>query len=145
MGQSNEGAGTGAALVVDESFEHTLLTHHTKLDRWFQFGGHSDGENNTFNVALREAHEESGLAKLSFDYRYPGIFDLDVHPIPANEKLEAHDHYDVRMLLVANKSEEYTVNYESKDLKWVPLNNVSEYNKQYAFLRLVKKVQNLKA
>ena len=44
--------------------------HHTKLDRWFQLGGHCDGEANVLAVALKEAQEESGImdiAPVSFE------------------------------------------------------------------------------
>ena len=35
---------TGSAWVLDRSEKRTLLTHHRKLDKWLQLGGHSDGE-----------------------------------------------------------------------------------------------------
>ena len=62
-----------------------LLTHHRKLDRWLQLGGHSDGESDPRQVALREAQEESGLARFRFlpEASDPLPLDLDVHPIPA--------------------------------------------------------------
>ena len=39
-----------------------LLTHHRKLERWLQLGGHADGDPDVLQVALREAREESGMA-----------------------------------------------------------------------------------
>ena len=135
---------TASSLVVDKDFESTLLTLHTKLDRWLQFGGHSDNDPNALAVALRETAEESCLESLHFLPRYNGIFDLDVHPIPENSKMPTHNHYDIRILLVANKNEEYTVTHESKNLKWVKLDEVSKYNAQPAFLRLVEKAKKIK-
>ena len=46
---------TGSAWLMDAKFEKTLLTHHRKLDRWLQPGGHADGDNDIAGVALREA------------------------------------------------------------------------------------------
>lgn len=135
---------TGSALVVDTAFEYTLLTHHVKLEKWFQFGGHSDSDPNTLAVGLREATEESCLTSLKFVPGYVGIFDVDVHPIKETEKMPLHNHYDIRILLTADIKEAFTVTHESKDLKWVLLDNVAEYNTQPAFLRLVEKARKVK-
>ena len=51
---------TGSAWVVDPAASSVLLTHHRKLDRWLQLGGHSDGDPDPVAVATREAIEEGG-------------------------------------------------------------------------------------
>src|SRR5688572_26513021 len=61
---------TGSAWLVSADGERVLLTHHRKLQRWLQLGGHADGDTDLAAVALREAQEESGLAGLSVE---PGI------------------------------------------------------------------------
>ena len=71
---------TGSAWIVNRMGGRVLLTHHAKLGRWLQLGGHSDGDPDTLEVALREAREESGLEVRAVD---ENIFDLDVHLIPA--------------------------------------------------------------
>ena len=53
---------TSSALVVDADAERVLLLEHRKLRRWFQPGGHADGEANLARSALREAGEEIGRA-----------------------------------------------------------------------------------
>jgi hypothetical protein len=55
---------TGSALVVSADGARCLLHHHRKLDRWLQFGGHCDGEEDVLSVAQREAFEESGIGGL---------------------------------------------------------------------------------
>ncbi|MDR1010766.1 MAG: NUDIX domain-containing protein, partial [Opitutaceae bacterium] len=55
---------TGSAWIVDAERRRVLLTHHRKLDKWLQPGGHADGELDLASVAMREAREESGLTKL---------------------------------------------------------------------------------
>ena len=72
-----QGHVTGSAWIVDETREHALLLHHRKLDRWFQPGGHADGQSNILQVALKEAEEETGLT--DFEVVSPAIFDIDVH------------------------------------------------------------------
>ncbi len=57
---------TGSAWIVDLNRNQALLTYHRKLNKWLQLGGHADGDPNVFNVALREAQEESGLKEILF-------------------------------------------------------------------------------
>src|SRR5437588_215430 len=76
---------TAAAWVLSTDRHRALLTHHRKLDRWLQLGGHADGQWHVEEVALREAREESGLTQFEF-VPIDGVvmpFDIDVHDIPA--------------------------------------------------------------
>ena len=45
-------------MVIDHDC-NVLLNHHKILDKWLHFGGHSDGESNSLNVAKREVMEEA--------------------------------------------------------------------------------------
>lgn len=109
---------TGSAWLVDRSGERVLLTHHRKLGLWLQLGGHADGDPDLAAVALREAHEESGLVDLAIE---PDIFDLDRHFIPARKDEPEHYHYDVRFVVHATGSETYAVSEESHALAWRPI------------------------
>ena len=70
---------TGSAWLVDPDEKNVLLTHHKKLKKWLQLGGHSDGVKDVLAVATREAVEESGLEVVALNTE---IFDIDVHKIP---------------------------------------------------------------
>ncbi|MFA6563026.1 MAG: NUDIX hydrolase [Verrucomicrobiia bacterium] len=107
---------TGSALVVSTDGQRALLHHHRKLDRWLQFGGHCDGDEDVLHVAQREAREESGIAGLAAASAQP--FDLDIHEIPANGGEPAHFHYDVRYMFIAQKNAAGTVSEESHALRW---------------------------
>lgn len=119
-----EGHVTGSAWLLNPDGTKVLLTHHKKLNRWLQFGGHSDGESNTWNVALREVTEESGIQNIQFVSS--DIFDVDIHTIPENSKKNEpeHKHYDIRFLLRA-PTEVFTISDESNLLKWVTLQELS--------------------
>jgi len=96
---------TASAWVVSREQRSVLLTHHRKLDRWLQLGGHADGETDLPGVALREVREESGIEdfKLLPCDRGRLIFDVDVHVIPARGAEPRHEHHDIRFLLEASE------------------------------------------
>ena len=128
---------TGSAWAVDTDGSQVLLTHHRKLNRWLQLGGHADGDPDVLSVAMKEAEEESGLA--GFSHIGPGIFDIDIHPIPARKDEPEHLHYDVRYVLRANGSLDYIVSDESHDLRWVDLDEVETLTTEPSMMRMVAK------
>lgn len=128
---------TGSAWILNADGSEVLLTHHRKLDRWLQLGGHADGDPDVLAVALKEAHEESGLTE--FEPVGSGIFDVDIHPIPARAGEPEHFHYDVRYVLRAIGATAYTVSDESHDLRWVPLGSVKDLTSDDSMLRMVRK------
>ena len=107
---------TGSALVVNSDGSRALLHHHRKLDRWLQFGGHCDGDEDVLRVACREAMEESGIEGLIIASRRP--FDLDIHEIPARGTDPAHYHYDIRYMLIAPEAAAPMISAESHALQW---------------------------
>lgn len=114
---------TASAWLVDGAGRRVLLTHHRKLGRWLQLGGHADGDRDLARTALREAEEESGLTGLRV---VPGIFDLDRHMIPEHKGVPAHWHYDVRYVVVAADGRDFVVSEESLDLAWRDIATVAE-------------------
>jgi 8-oxo-dGTP pyrophosphatase MutT (NUDIX family) len=128
---------TGSAWIIDPTHTQTLLTHHMKLDIWVQLGGHADGNSDLIAVATTEAHEESGLK--SIQLLSPTIFDLDIHEIPEHKGIPAHLHYDIRFLFQADPAAPLIENHETRELKWIPISEVSIYNKEEALLRMAKR------
>ncbi len=128
---------TGSAWLVNTDHSKILLTHHRKLNKWLQLGGHADGESDVCAVALREAYEESGLKSilpLSEE-----IFDIDIHRIPENSKEGAHFHYDVRFALEAQGSDKVIVSLESHDLSWISILALHEQSDETSVLRMRQK------
>jgi 8-oxo-dGTP pyrophosphatase MutT (NUDIX family) len=111
---------TGSALVVTRSGERVLLLHHRKLHRWLQPGGHGDpGESLGETVALREAREETGIDDLELHPDAPRPLDVDIHEVPARGPEPAHEHLDLRYLVLAPEDASLTGRPdESNDLRW---------------------------
>ena len=127
---------TGSAWIVDETFSYALLLHHGKLNKWLQPGGHIEDDADLLSASLREAREETGV-----NVRPPSttIFDVDVHEIPARPHEPAHFHYDIRFLLVADKTAPLIVTSESKALAWVALSEIETLTQEESVLRMARK------
>ena len=133
---------TGSAWILDRGRTHALLTHHRKLDKWLQLGGHADGDPDILRVAMREAREESNLD--SVHAISEDIFDIDIHVIPARGSEPEHFHYDVRFLLEADRGAPLKASEESRALAWLPLSEISRLNPEESISRMVKKTSLLR-
>lgn len=142
---------TGAAWILSADRRRCLLTHHRKLDRWLQLGGHADGQTRVEEVALREAREESGMADFDFVSIDGAILplDLDVHVIPARYAPDgrliedAHEHHDIRFLLVARSEEPIQVSDESHEVAWFTSDELLRLTDEESVLRMFYKAADL--
>lgn len=128
---------TSSAWILSPDRQQVLLLFHTKLGKWLQPGGHADGDPDLLEVALREVKEETGLQELRT--LNAGIFDLDIHTIPARKSDPEHLHYDLRFLLEASPDAPLFQNHESRALRWVPLTEVNGLTQERSVLRMVEK------
>jgi 8-oxo-dGTP pyrophosphatase MutT (NUDIX family) len=137
---------TGSAWVLSHDRTRVLLVHHAKLDRWLQPGGHADGETEISEVALREVREETGLARLTRPTIGGALvpLDLDVHIIPERIKNgelidDAHEHHDIRFLVVAEPDQQIALSEESHDLGWFTHEEVLALTNEESVLRMLRK------
>ncbi len=142
---------TGAAWILSPDRRRCLLTHHRKLDRWLQLGGHADGQTLVEEVALREAREESGMTGFDFVPIAGALLplDLDVHQIPARFDAEgrmiedSHEHHDVRFLLVAHAGQTIAASDESHEIGWFTSEEVLQLTNEHSVLRMLYKAAEL--
>lgn len=137
-----EGHITGSAWIIsaDDVLREpqVLLIHHRKLDRWFQPGGHADGDPDVAAVAQREAEEETLLTDIRLTS--PAIFDVDIHPIPAKGDVPEHLHYDIRFLFTANQKETLGgENREVKGIRWLSLDEAEQLANSESISRMIRK------
>jgi 8-oxo-dGTP pyrophosphatase MutT (NUDIX family) len=132
---------TASAWIVSPDRSAVVLLHHRKLDRWLQLGGHVDGDPDVRAAALREAREESGLRTLR--PLGDGLYDVDVHAIPARGDEPAHEHFDLRFACEADPREAIAGNDESHAVRWVALDEIERYAIDESVRRLVRKTATL--
>lgn len=127
---------TGSAWIIDKKKAYALFTHHKKLNKWLQLGGHADGNCDIFAVALQEAQEESGLKNIVA--LSDQIFDIDIHLV-TDRHFGEHHHYDVRFLFEADCSEKLVISHESNELQWIALNEAKSLVTEPSVLRMLNK------
>jgi len=139
-----EGHLTGSAFVLDAAGLRVLLLYHRKLRRWLQPGGHADrGERTGESVALREAREETGLAGLALHPGAPRPLDVDVHDIPARGDEPAHEHLDLRYLVVAREDAALAPAVaEMRDLRWFAWDEVDALGPDPGLRRALAKARS---
>ena len=114
---------TASAWILSPDRTHALLVHHRKLGRWLQPGGHIENDSSVFDAALREAREESGIPSLRS--LHTGIFDVDIHWIPARNDFPTHQHLDIRFAFEADRATPLLCSSESHAVQWWALTALS--------------------
>jgi 8-oxo-dGTP pyrophosphatase MutT (NUDIX family) len=126
---------TASALIVHPPSRRVLLRWHAKMRGWLQVGGHFDeGEHDPWDVACREAAEETGLTDLGPlrpDYERLPV-QIVIVPVPESPKEPAHEHADIRYALATQRPDDAARESPDAPLRWVPVGaagaEVSEAN-----------------
>jgi 8-oxo-dGTP pyrophosphatase MutT (NUDIX family) len=137
-GHFDPGHFTASAFILSPDGGSLLLIHHAKLHRWLQPGGHVEtADADLLATAARETAEEVGMTALPL--AQPGIYDLDIHLIPARKSEPAHEHFDVRFLFRA-PSLDFIAGSDAKACKWVPLENITAELTDESVMRAIRKI-----
>jgi 8-oxo-dGTP pyrophosphatase MutT (NUDIX family) len=133
---------TASTFVLDPTGERLLLILHRSLHLWLQPGGHFErGDRHLEEAARREVLEETGIADLESLDGFPGLFDVDIHPIPANPARgePAHEHFDLR-LAFRSFSDDLLVSAEVADARWVGLAELANCGTDESVVRAGRKL-----
>lgn len=120
---------TASALVVHPPTRRVLLRWHDRMGSWLQVGGHGDpGETDPYEIARREAREETGLDDVTAwpDPGRPRLLHVVVVPVPAGKGEPAHEHADLRYVLATARPDDAVPEHESGRLRWLSLADAAE-------------------
>jgi 8-oxo-dGTP pyrophosphatase MutT (NUDIX family) len=131
---------TASAFVIAPDGGALLLIEHPKLGRWLQPGGHVETDDaDVLAAARREIAEEVGLRDLPLVVN--GIFDLDVHRIPALGSEPPHEHFDLRFAFRApDRRLRVGHDTEAKIARWFSLSEIEAGASDHSVLRAARKL-----
>jgi len=134
--------------VVNKNRDKVLMIYHKIYDSWGWIGGHADGDENLYEVAVREIGEETGV--INIKPIISDIFSIDNLPVKGHFKrgkyVSAHVHLSVAYLFEADENEKLMIKEDENDgVKWIPINEVvatsTEPHMQEVYKKLVEKLR----
>ena len=121
---------TASAMIFDPFLKKVLMAYHNIYDSWAWTGGHADGEEEMLRVAIREAQEESGLAKLEPITLSPT--GLDILTVKGHTKhgkwVPAHLHLSLCYSFIADPAQPIRCKPdENSGVRWIEIDRLAEY------------------
>lgn len=135
---------TASAWIVNANRTRVLMAWHNLYKTWAWTGGHADGDSDLLSVALREAHEETGVGSIEPVIR--DIYSVEVLPVNAHFKrgafVPAHLHLNVTYLLTADDAQPIRCKPdENSAVAWLGLEEAAE-NREEPFMAVVYRKLN---
>ena len=136
---------TASAIVVNTNKTKVLFAYHLIYKSFAWLGGHADGNPDLYQVALKEAKEESGLNNLKpFNDK---IMSLEVLPVMAHLKkgniVPNHLHLNVTYVLIANEEDTLKIKEdENSALAWLEINDLDKYVNEKDMIKIYQKILN---
>lgn len=112
---------TAACWITNPARTKVLLAWHNIYRSWSWTGGHADGDGDLMRVAMREAREETGLARIEPVQTAP--VSLELLPVAAHVRrgafVSAHLHLNLTFLFCADEAEPLAIQPdENSALGW---------------------------
>ena len=117
---------SASSIIVNHQRTHTLMAYHNLYQSWAWTGGHADGDPDLLSVALREAHEETGIT---------GLTVLAPHPISL-EVLHVVGHVKRGQYVPDHVHLNLTYGLEADDS--APIRNQPDENARVGWLEIVR-------
>lgn len=134
---------TSSGFIMNKDLTKTLMIHHNIYNSWGWTGGHTDGDRDLLEVAIKEAVEETGISEISL--LTDNMITLDIIPVPAHMKkgeyINVHLHLNVTYVLIASEDEILTVKEdENSGVKWIPLEDLEKEVDESEMILIYKKI-----
>lgn len=135
---------TSSAIILNKDQSKILLIHHNIYKSWGWTGGHNDGDDDTLNVAVKEAKEETGLSSFEVHEKVLGI---DVVYVPNHIKkgvyVNDHLHMNITYLLTAKENDPVFIKEdENSGVEWFDINTYLDHVEELRMIPIYKKLVN---
>ena len=136
---------TASNWIVNKERTKVLMIYHNIYQSWAWTGGHADGNEDLLQVALKEAHEETGLTNLKL--LNDNIFGLQILTVDSHRKrgkfVPSHLHLDCCFLLEANEKEPLRMKEdENSGVEWVDIHKATEVTKELKMVPIYQKLND---
>lgn len=141
---------TASSWIVNKDRTKVLMIYHNIYDSWGWTGGHADGETNLYNVAVREANEETGITDLK--PLVDGIFSIEILTVNGHVKrgkyVSSHVHLNVTYLFEADDTIPLRIKEdENSGVKWVDIDKAvelsTEDNMKVVYQKIIDKLKGV--
>lgn len=141
---------TASSWIVNKDRTKVLMIYHNIYDSWGWTGGHADGETNLYNVAVREANEETGITNLK--PLTDGMFSIEILTVNGHVKrgkyVSSHVHLNVTYLFEADDTLSLHIKEdENSGVKWVDMDKAvslsTEDNMKVVYQKIIDKLKGV--
>jgi 8-oxo-dGTP pyrophosphatase MutT (NUDIX family) len=134
---------TSSAMLFNAMMDKVLMVYHNIYQSWSWTGGHADGNSDLFEVAQKEASEETGIKTL--DFISDDIISLDILPVFGHIKrgtyVSAHLHLSVAYVFIASEKEPIRNKPdENSAVSWIPINELRDFVSEAYLLSVYDKI-----
>ena len=120
-----------------------LMAYHNIYDSWAWTGGHVDGEEDLYEVALREVKEETSVNNLnpiSEDIISLEVLSVNGH-FKNNQYVSSHLHLNVTYVFVCDEKEKTKIKEdENSGIMWIDVKDLEKYCTEPQMIVIYRKI-----
>lgn len=134
---------TSSGLLLNPQMDKILMIYHNIYDTWAWTGGHADGEADLYQVACKEAEEETGVNHfLEFSKDILSLDILTVNGHWKNKKyVSSHIHINATYVLIAKEQESIRPKLdENQGVQWIAVDEIEKYSDEKHIIPIYQKV-----
>ena len=134
---------TSSGLILNRERNKVLFVHHNIYKTWSWTGGHADGQEDLLRVAVKEAMEETGLARVEPLDR--AVVSLDILPVFGHFKngryVSAHLHLNASYLLLADEHDAVRAREsENSGVRWFGFDELEACSSEPYLIAVYRKI-----
>lgn len=134
---------TSSSMIFDLTASRVLMAYHNIYQSWAWTGGHADGDEDLYAVAVREAQEETGIQVLTPVCEDP--VSLDILTVNGHVKrgayVSSHLHLSVCYAFTADPAQALSVKPdENSGVKWIPIDRLEDYVSEPVMMPIYRKI-----